>query len=233
MVEGSLRGFTHVSLSVSDLDRSRHFDHEVLGLPLLADTYEGTVFDGRELMLLVGRTALCLQQHRSNPGEPFEPSRTGLDHLSFGVPSIEDLRTWAERLSSANVQHSGIKPLPGFGDFIELCDPDGIQLELHCLPAIGSDQLLDGALDPEMSSDGREKVPSGGESSTVGVTDPLDAAGSEVVAGSGVCRPSPKDLVSIHEGVVQVEQHQPRHLRPAGSTNERSQASGAAASPAP
>lgn len=32
------------------------------------------------------------------------------------------------------VAHSGVKPLPGFGDFIELRDPDGILVELHAMP---------------------------------------------------------------------------------------------------
>lgn len=128
-----VRGFTHVSLSVSDLDRSRRFYHDVLGLPLLLDVYQGTAFDGRELLVLVGRTGLCLQEHRSNPRVPFDPTRTGLDHLALAVSSIEELQAWAQRLTSARVQHSGVKPLPGFGDLIELHDPDGIQLELHCL----------------------------------------------------------------------------------------------------
>jgi glyoxylase I family protein len=130
--EGSIRAFTHVSLSVSDLDQSRAFYHELLGLPLLADTFEGSVFDGREVMLWVGRTALCLQEHRSNRGDPFDPSHAGLDHLSLAVSSIEELQAWTERLASAGVKHSAIKRLPGFGQMIELRDPDGIQLELHC-----------------------------------------------------------------------------------------------------
>jgi len=132
MVESSLRGFTHVSLSVSDLDRSLVFYHEVLGLALLVDPFEGVVFDGREVILRVGRSALCLQEHRRNPGFGFDPTRTGLDHLSFGVASIEELGEWARRLSSAGIAHSGVKSLAGFGDVIELRDPDGIQIELHC-----------------------------------------------------------------------------------------------------
>lgn len=124
-------GFTHVSLSVTDLDRSRRFYHQQLGLPILADEFEGSAFDGREVMVLVGRTALCLQEHRSNAGESFDPTRTGLDHLALAVRSAEELVSWAEHLEAAGIAHSGVKPLPGFGRFIELRDPDGIQLELQ------------------------------------------------------------------------------------------------------
>jgi glyoxylase I family protein len=133
VTKGSISGFTHVSLSVADVDRSRNFYHEVLGLPVLAEIIEGTVFDGRELILLVGRVALCLQEHRSHQSAPFDPSHTGLDHLSFQVPTIEELQAWTTRLTAAGIEHSGVKPMPGYGDFIELRDPDGIQLELHCL----------------------------------------------------------------------------------------------------
>jgi glyoxylase I family protein len=130
-----IHGFTHVSLSVFDLDRSLAFYRDRLGLRVLADTFDGGAFDGREAMLLAGRTALCLQEHKANRGDRFDPTRTGLDHLSFGVSSPEELAAWGARLSAEGVDHSGVKALPGFGQFIELRDPDGIQLELHCVDA--------------------------------------------------------------------------------------------------
>lgn len=130
----NVRGFTHVSLSVRDLDESLAFYRDKLGLPVLAEPYDGVVFDGREAMVLAGRTALCLQAHNANGGDDFDPTRTGLDHISFAVNGLEALHEFASHLTEVGVDHSGVKPLPGFGDFIELRDPNGILVELHAMP---------------------------------------------------------------------------------------------------
>jgi len=130
-----IKGFTHVSLSVRDLDASLHFYRDVLGLRTLAEPYDGEVFEGREAMLLAGRTALCLQCHTANTGARFDPRHTGLDHIALAVASREDLEAFAEHLTTEGIEHSGVKPLPGFGDFIELHDPDGVLVELHAMPA--------------------------------------------------------------------------------------------------
>ena len=128
-----LEALTHLSLSVTDLERSLAFYRDVLGLRVFAEPYDGTVFEGREAMVLVGSTAICLQAHTANAGSSFDPTRTGLDHLAFQVATTEQLEDWAQRLTAHGVEHAGVRPLPGFGSFIELRDPDGIQLELHCL----------------------------------------------------------------------------------------------------
>lgn len=131
----SVKGFTHVSLSVRDLDASLRFYRDVLGLPVLAEPYDGEVFEGREAMVLAGRSALCLQCHEANAGAAFDPRIPGLDHLALGVGSRDDLDGFASHLDAAGVENSGVKPLPGFGYFIELRDPDGILVELHAMPA--------------------------------------------------------------------------------------------------
>jgi glyoxylase I family protein len=130
-----VRGLTHVSLSVSDLERSRSFYHGLLGLPILEDRFDGVAFDGREVLVLAGRTAICLQEHRANDGDRFDPTRTGLDHLALAVDSAEDLNAWADHLDAVGVEHSEVQHRPRWGAFIELRDPDGVQLELHWFPA--------------------------------------------------------------------------------------------------
>lgn len=129
----SLTRLTHVSLSVTDLDRSLAFYRDTLGLPVFVPPFDGEVFDGREALLLVGGMALNLQAHRQTSGDAFDPTRTGLDHLAFSVATHDELEAWAQHLSNQGVVHSGIKPVPGYGVMIELRDPDGIQLELHLL----------------------------------------------------------------------------------------------------
>lgn len=128
-----IRGVSHLSLSVRDLDASLGFYRDALQLPVLREPYDGVVFDGRQAMVLVGRTALSLQEHRGNDGRGFDPLRVGLDHLAFDIGDREHLRTWADRLDRAGIQNSGVTEVPGWGAMVELRDPDGIQLELFAL----------------------------------------------------------------------------------------------------
>lgn len=125
-----IRGVSHLSLSVADLDRSLGFYRDVLGLSVFVEPFDATAFDGREAMLLAGRVVIVLQAHRSNGGERFDPTRTGLDHLAFHVAKRSDLATWASRLDRHGVAHSETKDAGGLGWMIELRDPDGVQLEL-------------------------------------------------------------------------------------------------------
>lgn len=126
-------GFVHVSLSVRDLDRSLAFYRDLVGLPVLAPPFEGTAFEGREAMVLAGPTALCLQEHRRNDGSEFDPHRTGLDHVAFAVDSMQDLHDFAAHLDAAGVANSGVKALGIYGHFIELRDPDNVQVEIQTL----------------------------------------------------------------------------------------------------
>lgn len=128
--DAGIRGISHLSLSVSDLDRSLAFYRDVLALPVFVDTFEGELFEGREVMLRTGSLVFNLQEHQArHADDSFDPTRVGLDHLAFAVRSVEDLEAWVQRLDDSGVAHSEVRDI-GFGHLVELRDPDGIQLEL-------------------------------------------------------------------------------------------------------
>jgi len=79
-------------------------------------------------VLLVDRGTglkIGLMEHPSNPGDPFDEFRTGLDHIEFEVSSRKELDEWLERLDALSIPHSGIKD----EHIIVVRDPDNIQFE--------------------------------------------------------------------------------------------------------
>jgi glyoxylase I family protein len=120
-------GFSHVSLSVSDCDASARWYKEVLDFQDLT-TLRGETYVERICVHASG-FALGLQQHTGNDGSPFDPARTGLDHLSFAVADRAELDAWTERLAAHGVKHSPVAETD-FGAVLCFRDPDDIQLEL-------------------------------------------------------------------------------------------------------
>lgn len=126
-------------LTVTDLDRSRAFYHDVLGFEIVAESsgdptdptvrsdpaqlYGGVVFQTNGMLFGLRPVA----DHRDS----FVSERVGLDHLSFTVSSLEELTKAAERLHEEGVTHGSITRLEAFGiAILSFDDPDGIHLEL-------------------------------------------------------------------------------------------------------
>ena len=126
--------YAQVRLTVTDIARSRAFYDQVFGLPvayeLPADADEAT---REQLAFLYGGVVYRLGDGlfglRPTGSDRFDENRTGLDHLSFAVPSHDDLLAAVETLDAAGVAHDEIKDL-GSGWILEFRDPDGIALEL-------------------------------------------------------------------------------------------------------
>ena len=87
-------------------------------------------------IVALGATGLDLFEHAGNGSEPFDPVRTGLDHLGFTTESVEELKSWARWLDACNISHSGVRDIvpdgsnaEPHGAILDFRDPDGIQLE--------------------------------------------------------------------------------------------------------
>ncbi|MDQ1743765.1 MAG: glyoxylase family protein [Pseudonocardiales bacterium] len=129
--------YSHVRLTVTDLERSRAFYERVFGMPvaleLPADADEATreqlsfLFGG--VIYRVG-SALFGLRPVAPAGDRFDENRVGLDHLSFLVESLAELEDTARSLDELGVEHAGIKDI-GLAHILEFRDPDNIALELY------------------------------------------------------------------------------------------------------
>lgn len=114
----------HLSLTVTDLDRSEEFYTAVLGLLRLADFGDARILIHRQTSFVLG-----LVRHEAGDGEGFSELRTGLDHVGFAVGSREELVRWQARLEELGVEHTPIRDME-LGHHLNFRDPDHIALEL-------------------------------------------------------------------------------------------------------
>lgn len=123
--------FDHFGVSVTDLSRSLDFYCRILGAVLvMAPRPVDTFAFRRAVVTFDGSLVVDLNQHATNLGEAFDPSRTGLDHLAFHISSHDALLAWEEHLGAEGVSHSPIRVIDGVGEAFDFRDPDGMQIEL-------------------------------------------------------------------------------------------------------
>lgn len=127
----AVTGIHHVGITVTDLDRSLAWYAEMLGMIQWGEErYPG----GRTALIMRPDHSLHLglDTHNRNAGERFQPHRTGLDHLSIGVRSRDELVRWHTHLTERGVECSEIKDVvePAPFSLFTLADPDGVALEL-------------------------------------------------------------------------------------------------------
>jgi len=127
-----LTQYHHVGLTVTDVERSEAWYHDVLEFErLFVEPHHCA--DGYAVVMRRPGTSLFigLDYHASNEGERFVEHRTGLDHLAFSVPAREHLDLWVEHLDRLGIAHSEIndraEPFPCAT--LIMRDPDNIQIE--------------------------------------------------------------------------------------------------------
>lgn len=125
-----ISGYHHLSLTVTDLDKSTAWWTEVLGFEVF------TRFERDGMTKVVMRHPACgtyfsLTGHGPrSPAEAFSEFRTGMDHLAFSVADRTELTAWKARFEKRGVEHSEIKASV-VGDLIAFRDPDNIAFEVY------------------------------------------------------------------------------------------------------
>jgi glyoxylase I family protein len=127
-------GLQHVAITVSDLGRSTRWYSTLVGSePVLDEDEESGTFH-HTVFALGGGMLFGLHTHGgSETGDRADELRTGLDHISFGLPDSAALEQWRARLDELGIPHGGVKKAH-YGSGISFRDPDNIALEFFIAP---------------------------------------------------------------------------------------------------
>lgn len=128
----SISAFHHLSLTVTDLARSTRWYTEVLGFGLHSEV-QGETFQRNRLRHPDAGITVTLTRHDRATSEPFDETRTGLDHVAFLVPTVAEIAEWKARFEEHGVVHSEVSERPGSVATIAFRDPDNIQLEVMAI----------------------------------------------------------------------------------------------------
>lgn len=119
----------HVGLNVTDVTRSIHFYQQVFGFDLLGESTED---DRRYAFLGRGDQLVLTLWQQSRDG--FAADRPGLHHLSFNVPTLDDVQAAVARLQELGtplIYDRILAHMPGLASGgIFFTDPDGIRIEI-------------------------------------------------------------------------------------------------------
>ena len=118
----------HLTLTVTNLERSREFYTSILGFQFLMEYGPKYLFSNGSVILAMN---LSPDPARAIDNDQFDENRVGLDHVSFNVASHEILVQASQILDECGVTRGEIKDLADLGLYVlAFRDPDNIQLEL-------------------------------------------------------------------------------------------------------
>jgi catechol 2,3-dioxygenase-like lactoylglutathione lyase family enzyme len=131
-----IRGFRHVSLPASDLDRSSDWYERVFSFRRILieedeDRVTMVMLEHPEGMLL------CLH-HSPDLDQAWHWLDSAVAVLSFRVASRAGLMTWDKRLAELETEHSGPRQAH-LGWALDVIDPSGLRIQLHTYETISAD----------------------------------------------------------------------------------------------
>ncbi len=114
----------HISLIVKDIDQTEEFYSKFLPKPIIHN----------ETMVVykVGETRLFFKLSPIGTlSEVYDKDDIGMNHIGWGVTTVDELKEFQEFLSEVGIKTSDIK-LGKFGnEYVWFDDPNGIRLEVY------------------------------------------------------------------------------------------------------
>ena len=123
----SVTGIHHLTLTVSDAEASAEWYQRLLG-PASVTRREGPGWSRVRMQWAQGLIIGATQHDSTIPGDRFDHSRVGLDHIGLGCRDEAEVRAWASRLDDLGIVHGPVEDVP-YGWAVTARDPDGIAVE--------------------------------------------------------------------------------------------------------
>jgi len=120
----------HVTLSVTDVHASMRWYQLLLGDCVVAER-ETADWSRIRLQWPNGIIIVLTSHVATQPGERFDHTRIGLDHLGLSCPTEDSVRAWARRLDELGLVHGPVEDVD-YGWAVTARDPDGIPVEFFC-----------------------------------------------------------------------------------------------------
>lgn len=124
----NIKAIHHIAIICSDYETSKHFYTEVLGLPVIRESYRQERASYK-LDLSVGDSQIELFSFPDPPLRLTQPEARGLRHLAFAVNHMEESIGHLERFG-VFVEPVRIDKYTG-RRYTFFKDPDGLPLELY------------------------------------------------------------------------------------------------------
>ena len=118
----------HLVLRVKDLERSKRFFTEILGLPLVGDNGKGMLFFSTDVN--ENHHMLAIRQAKDAAALP-DPEQVGMEHVAYELNSFAELQE-AYRIFKENNVKIRHTVFHGVTKSIYFYDPDGNMLEVYC-----------------------------------------------------------------------------------------------------
>ena len=118
----------HLVLKVKNLERSKKFFTEVLGLPVVGEAPNGMLFFSPDVK--ENHHLLAIRQAEEGARMP-DPEQVGMEHVAYELGSFAELQEAYRIFKENNVKFRHVV-FHGITKSIYFYDPDGNMLEVYC-----------------------------------------------------------------------------------------------------